>query len=105
MTTSEFEQLLSSNSGRIRAIAARYGANCEADDLYQEILEQLWRSFKSFRGDSKPETWIYRIGINTAMTRLRKSVKQRETMGRLNKHAQITTTSVIVARRIFCRIL
>lgn len=48
------------------------------DDLYQEILEQLWRSFKSFRQESKPETWIYRIGFNTAMTRLRMVVKHRE---------------------------
>jgi RNA polymerase sigma-70 factor (ECF subfamily) len=93
VTTSEFEQLLSSNSGRIRAIAMRYGANGEADDLYQEILEQLWRSFKSFRGESKPETWVYRIGINTAMTRLRKTVKQREAMGRLSEHAQTAITT------------
>ena len=78
MTTSEFEQLLSSNNGRIWALAKKYGANGDAEDLYQEILEQLWRSYKSFRGESKPETWIYRVGVNTAMTRLRKSVKQRE---------------------------
>lgn len=78
MTTSEFEQLLSSNNGRIWALANKYGANGDAEDLYQEILEQLWRSYKSFRGESKPETWIYRVGVNTAMTRLRKSVKQRE---------------------------
>lgn len=31
MTTSEFEQMLSGNSGRIRAIAKRYGANGEVD--------------------------------------------------------------------------
>lgn len=81
MTTSEFEQLLISNNGRIWALAKKYGTNGDAEDLYQEILEQLWRSYKSFRSESKPETWVYRIGVNTAMTRLRKSVKQRETMG------------------------
>lgn len=74
----EFEQLIIEHSGRIRAIARRYASNGNEDDLYQEILEQLWRSFGNFRGKSKPETWIYRVGFNTAMTRLRKVVKERE---------------------------
>lgn len=74
----EFEQLIREQAGRIRAIAKRYADNGSEDDLYQEILEQLWRSFDSFRGQSKPETWVYRVGFNTAMTRLRKVVKQRE---------------------------
>ncbi|GAA3938799.1 sigma-70 family RNA polymerase sigma factor [Litoribacillus peritrichatus] len=74
----EFEQLIREQAGRIRAIAKRYADNGSEDDLYQEILEQLWRSFDSFRGQSKPETWVYRVAFNTAMTRLRKVVKQRE---------------------------
>lgn len=74
----EFEQMIKANSGRISAIARRYADAEEQDDLYQEILEQLWRSFKQFRGEAKPETWIYRIGFNTAMTRVRKAVKQRQ---------------------------
>ncbi|PCJ43666.1 MAG: RNA polymerase subunit sigma [SAR86 cluster bacterium] len=74
----EFEQLIKDHSGRIRAIARRYADESGIDDLYQEILEQLWRSFEGFQGKSKPETWIYRVGFNTAMTRLRKVVKQRE---------------------------
>jgi len=72
----EFEELIEEHSGRIRAIAKRYADDGNVDDLYQEILEQLWRSFGSFQGNSKPETWIYRVGFNTSMTRLRKVVKQ-----------------------------
>ncbi len=74
----EFEQLINRQSGRIYAIARRYAEIDGIDDLYQEILEQLWRSWKRFRGESKPETWIYRIGFNTAMTSLRKRVRQRK---------------------------
>ncbi len=74
----EFEQLIKEHDGRIRAIARRYADDSDVNDLYQEILEQLWRSFGGFRGKSRVETWIYRIGFNTAMTRLRKVVKQRE---------------------------
>ncbi len=54
------------------------GDSGSIDDLYQDILEQLWRSFKSFQGKSKAETWIYRVGFNTAMMGLRKKVKERE---------------------------
>ncbi len=74
----EFEQLIKDQCGRIRAIAKRYADEGNEEDLYQEILEQLWRSFGNFRGKSKPETWIYRVGFNTAITRLRKVIKQRE---------------------------
>ena len=37
------------------------------DDLRQEILLQLWRSYPSFRGASSAATWIYRVALNTAL--------------------------------------
>jgi RNA polymerase sigma factor (sigma-70 family) len=39
-----------------------------ADDLYQEILLQLWSSMHRFRGDAKRSTWVYRVAVNTAFT-------------------------------------
>ena len=74
----EFEQLIKDHGGRILAIARRYADTGAVDDLYQEILVQLWRSIDSFRGDAKPETWVYRIGFNTAMTSVRKQIRLRE---------------------------
>lgn len=52
--------------------------NAEADmqDLYQDILIQLWKSFPSFKGESKISTWIYRIAINTSITQFRKSKRK-----------------------------
>lgn len=47
-----------------------------ADDLYQEVLINLWRSLKKFRGESSLSTWIYRVTVNTAITFNRKSKKQ-----------------------------
>jgi len=46
----------------------------EADrqDLFQEIVIQLWKSYPAFRGDSKFSTWLYRIALNTAISDLRK---------------------------------
>lgn len=45
----------------------------DRDDLYQEIVLQLWNSYEKFRGDSKLSTWIYRVALNTAITGLRKN--------------------------------
>lgn len=38
------------------------------DDLYQEVLINLWQGLDSFRGESKLSTWIYRTAINTCIT-------------------------------------
>lgn len=40
-------------------------------DLFQEIVLQLWRAYPAFRGEAKVSTWMYRIALNTAITRLR----------------------------------
>src|SRR5947209_19748052 len=62
-----FLDLLAQNHGRWRAIARGY-AGPEAEDLFQEILLQVWRSLRSFRGDSAPNTWCYRVALNTALS-------------------------------------
>jgi RNA polymerase sigma-70 factor (ECF subfamily) len=41
-------------------------------DLFQEIVLQLWRSYPSFRNQSLPTTWMYRVALNTALTSFRK---------------------------------
>jgi len=44
----------------------------DRQDLFQEIVIQLWRSYASFRGEAKFSTWLYRIALNTAISGLRK---------------------------------
>ncbi len=52
---------------------------CSSDydkqDLFQEIVIQLWKAYPRFRGDSKFGTWLYRIALNTAISDLRKQKK------------------------------
>lgn len=45
-------------------------------DLYQEIVYQLWKSYKSFKGESKISTWIYRIALNTSISYLKKEKRK-----------------------------
>jgi RNA polymerase sigma-70 factor (ECF subfamily) len=73
----EFRALIEGYDAAARRIARVYaGADGEADDLYQEILLQLWRSFPSFSGQSKPGTWLYRVALNTAVTWQRSTTKR-----------------------------
>ena len=71
----EFEQVILQNHRRIRLIASRYAKSNDADDVYQEILMQLWRSFDSFSGEASRDTWLYRVALNTAVSFVRSSVK------------------------------
>jgi len=48
-------------------------SDAEHKDLFQEITIQLWKAYPKFRGDSKFSTWMYRVGINTAISLYRKS--------------------------------
>jgi RNA polymerase sigma-70 factor (ECF subfamily) len=73
----DFEDLIHVHLGRIRHIARRYAASGSAEDLAQEILIRLWKSYPRFRGEAKVETWIYRVALNTAMTYLKGTIRNR----------------------------
>ncbi|WP_106791337.1 RNA polymerase sigma factor [Aquimarina sp. Aq78] len=73
----EFTRIIKENEGVIFKITTIYTNNYEDQkDLYQEIVYQLWKSYDSFKGDSKISTWMYRVGLNTAITRLKKEKRR-----------------------------
>ena len=45
------------------------------EDLYQDVLVNLWQGLDSFRGEAKMSTWIYRTAINTCITSQRHSMR------------------------------
>ena len=47
----------------------------DKEDLFQEIIANLWQAYPDFKGNSKLSTWIYRIAINTAVSWKRLSGK------------------------------
>jgi RNA polymerase sigma factor (sigma-70 family) len=69
----QFAGIISQNQGILHKISSLYCNDSEEKkDLFQEILYQLWRSYPTFRNESKISTWIYRVALNTAITFLRK---------------------------------
>lgn len=57
--------------GIIYKICKLYAEREDQEDLKQEIIYQLWKSYPSYRGDSKFQSWMYRVALNTAMLGLR----------------------------------
>ncbi|TVZ23488.1 RNA polymerase sigma-70 factor (ECF subfamily) [Dokdonia sp. Hel_I_63] len=75
-----FVTLLEENQNIVHKICRLYTNNRDQhNDLFQEITIQLWRAFPKFRGDSKFSTWMYRVGLNTAITLYRKSKRTVQT--------------------------
>ena len=75
-----FIALLEKHQNIVHKICRLY-TNNEIDhkDLFQEISIQLWRSYDRFEGKSKFSTWMYRVGLNTAITLYRKNKKRIDT--------------------------
>ena len=72
----EFTKLIQEHQGLLIKLASVYtNTTPDREDLFQEIVYQLWKCFDSFRGESKITTWMYRVGMNTAITHLKKSKK------------------------------
>jgi RNA polymerase sigma-70 factor (ECF subfamily) len=70
----EFVRIIKENEGVIFKITTLYTDNRDDQkDLYQDVVYQLWKSFDSFRSESKISTWMYRIALNTSLTRLKKT--------------------------------
>ena len=78
----EFLQIITENQGIIHKVCSIY-CDLEEDrrDLFQEILVQLWKSYASFRNESKFTTWMYRVALNTAITSFKKEKRQPDKSG------------------------
>ena len=74
MSEREFLTMIQDNQGIIHKICRIYRDSPEdREDLFQEVIFQLWRSYPSFSGGSKSSTWLYRVALNTAMASFRKN--------------------------------
>jgi len=51
----------------------------DREDLYQEMLYQLWKSYENFKGQSKFSTWMYRVALNTALVFVKKDKRSPKT--------------------------
>lgn len=76
-----FVQLIEENKRIIFKICNSYcPQKKDRDDLAQEIVYQLWKSFYGYNPDFKFTTWMYRIALNVAISYYRKEIKSNNTI-------------------------
>jgi RNA polymerase sigma-70 factor (ECF subfamily) len=69
-----FVSLIEQNKSLIYKFCYMYASETDTpQDLFQEVVLNMWKGYPSFRGDSSIQTWMYRIALNTCVTFLRKS--------------------------------
>ncbi len=65
----QFLAQIESHKGILYKVAYAYCRNSEdRGDLIQDILIELWKSFRHFNGHSQFSTWMYRIAVNVAIS-------------------------------------
>lgn len=68
-----FIQIINGHQGIVKSLCKAYYTRHEDQrDAYQDIILQLWKSFDTFRGESEIGTWIYRVSLNTLLSKVRK---------------------------------
>lgn len=81
----KFVALVNENRLKILKVCHVYAWNREdQQDLYQEILFQIWRSLPKLRDITYTNTWLYRVALNTSITFARKHMLRREKT--VNRH-------------------
>jgi RNA polymerase sigma-70 factor, ECF subfamily len=73
----EFEAIVREHSSLLYKICRLYArTDDDRQDLFQEIVIQLWKSYPSYKGNAQLSTWLYRVALNTAITGIRKEKKR-----------------------------
>ena len=68
-----FAQMIKEHKHTIYTVCFMFSKDSdEVNDLFQEVLINLWQGFASFEGKSKIDTWIWRVSFNTCISQERK---------------------------------
>ncbi|MFK8037531.1 MAG: RNA polymerase sigma factor [Crocinitomicaceae bacterium] len=73
----EFIALIKPHKGILVKVSKIYmDTQSDQEDMQQEILFQLWKSYPNFKGNSQFSSWMYRVSVNTAITFFKQKKKR-----------------------------
>ena len=73
----EFTSIVKEHKSTIYTVCYMFSKDAdEVNDLFQEILLNMWKGFDGFQGRSNIKTWIYKVALNTCITVDRKKKKR-----------------------------
>lgn len=76
LTEQEFLTAINKHKGILYKVSRMYFDNLEdQEDLFQEIILQLWKSLHTFKGNCAFSSWMYRVALNTAIVFFKKKEK------------------------------
>ena len=72
-TEKDFSRIVKQHKSIIYTVCYMFSKDAdEVNDLFQEVLINLWKGFTSFQGRSDLSTWIWRVSLNTCISCERK---------------------------------
>ena len=72
--TLQFRQIVREYSDRVGQTARRIlGDDRDAEEAVQDVFLKVYHGLKDFKGESEVSTWIYRITVNTCISRRRRA--------------------------------
>lgn len=73
----QFIKMIKQNERVIYKVCSFYASDDEPlNDLYQDVVCNLWVAYPKFRGECNISTWIYRVALNTCISGLRKKKRK-----------------------------
>lgn len=85
LTEPEFLALITEHKGILYKVSRMYFDQLEdQQDLFQEIILQLWKSLESFKGNSQFSSWMYRVALNTAIVFFKKEKRKTDSYTSIN---------------------
>lgn len=80
--TDAFESVYDTYKNYVYSLAWRVLQNShDAEEVVQDVFLKVYKKAASFKGNASLKTWIYRISVNAALTRLK---KKRTIAGRIS---------------------
>ncbi len=75
----QFAQTVAEHKSTIYTVCYMFSQDAdEVNDLFQEVLVNLWKGFEGFEHRSDVKTWIYRVALNTCISLDRKKRRKAE---------------------------
>jgi RNA polymerase sigma-70 factor (ECF subfamily) len=89
-----FGDWLAGHKGILFKVVHAYAFDpADRQDLFQEVVLQVWRSVETFRGQSSVPTWMYRVALNTAIAWTRKEKRHQRNKQPLDVVEGLLTSS------------
>lgn len=94
-SVAELSQLIKANKSRLSWFVRKHLRNDEfVEDLFQQTCLEAFRNWGNFRGESKPETWLFGIALNLVRNYKSRDVNYRFSFESLDEEDSVELESV-----------